>query len=94
MSLVGLLLALLAVLVLLAMLAFHALLTWLAWLHCYTSASNSSRNNAGCAALQCSVCLCVDKQDSAQLIANLCKMSIFLTELLPGELNRLTIEYV
>ena len=71
------LLALLAVLVLLAMLALSALPAWFAWLQCYTSASNSSRNNAGCAALQCSVCFCVEKLDSAQLIANWCKMIIF-----------------
>ena len=41
---------------------------------------NQSRNNVGCAALQCLVCLCVDKQDSMQLIANWCKMNIFPME--------------
>ena len=70
------LLALLAVLLVLAMVALSALPAWSAWLQCYTSSSNSSRNNAGCVALQCPVCLCVEKQDSAQLIANWCKMSI------------------
>ena len=72
--------ALLAVLVLLAMLALSALPAWFAWLQCYTSTSNRSRNNAGYAALQCPVCLCVEKPDSAQLIANWCKMIIFLAE--------------
>ena len=71
------LLALLVVRGLLAMFALKALPVWFAWLQCYTSISNSSKNNTGCAALQCSVCFCVEKMDSAQLIANWCKMSIF-----------------
>ena len=70
MSLARLLLAVVVVLVLLAMLAMRALPAWPAWLHWYTSGSYSSRNNAGCTALQCPVCLCVEKRDSAQLFAN------------------------